>query len=267
MLLIIPLGVKFISLFIILHVIVSNQALAGDPFTNIRLSPSFKSYLVLRDVNVRAKPKNKSPRVGRLKRNDRVSAIGKARGTQWIAVKKEQKELGFVYGKALVPVIDGSLMKPISDNIITNIKNGKILWPCDYQIRFLGKAKIELSLQVTSDYNLELECDYNNKPIRVNATMFLTELPYLDDKQPIFQINVDLFNIPLGAGDMFSTTLLYHAMKNKIVFDSVNKEPLSSRRNIAEREVTNIKAVLTNAVEMAYKSWGPIVWSELAKTQ
>ena len=65
---------------------------------------------------------------------------------------------------------------------------------------------------------------------------------------------------------MFSTTLLYQLMKNKIIFDRVNKESLKSREKIYDRDVTGLKAVLMNAVEMAHQSWGPIVWSELAKS-
>ena len=42
----------------------------------------------------------------------------------------------------------------------------------------------------------------------------ISHLPYLDNKQPIFQINVDLYNIPIGAEDMFSTIILYYALEN-----------------------------------------------------
>jgi hypothetical protein len=260
-------GIKINFLFLILLALLPEQVLAEDPFIGIQLSPSSELYLVLKDVNVRAKPMTKSRRVGRLKKNERVIAIGKAKKTQWIAVKKGQKKIGFVYGKALLPIVDGSLIKPIINNIVPSMGDDITQWPCHYQIKFIGKAKIERGSQITSDYDLAMECDYKNKTIKINSTMFLTELPYLENKQPIFQINVDLFDIPIGAGDMFSTTLLYNSMKNKLVFDRVNKESLKSRKNVGERKVTGLRGVLIGAVEMAYQSWGPIIWSELSKTQ
>ena len=267
MLLICAIIIKFISLFSIILVFLPGHGRADDLFANIQLSPSAKTYLVLKDVSVRAKPRNKSTRVGRLRKNERVGAIGKAKRTKWVAVKKGGKNIGFVYDKALVPVIDGSLMKPISSNIVVGEKSEGKLWPCYYKIKFIGKVKIKKSLQVTSDYDLEMECDYKKKTIKINATMFLTELPYLENKKPIFQINVDLYNIPMGAEDIFSTTVLYHALKNKIVFDGVNKEPLKSKEKIIKKEALDLRAVLKGAVAMAHQSWGPIVWSELAKTQ
>ncbi len=266
MLSIYPSVIKLIGIIGISLIAIPNQGLADNPFKNIRLSPAFETYLVLTDVNVRAKPLTKSRRIGRLRKNERVSAVGKAEKTEWIAVKKGQKKLGFVYGKALLPVIDGSLIRPIKNNITAKTKSRAKLWPCSYQVRFIGKVKIKNSKQITSDYDMKMTCKYRGKIINFSATMFLTELPYLGDKRPIFQINVDLYNIPRGADDMFSTTLLYQLMKNKIIFDRVNKESLKSREKISDRDVTGLKAVLMNAVEMAHQSWGPIVWSELAKS-
>lgn len=260
--------VKPVFLFSITLIFLLGESRAADPFANVKLSPTVKTFLALKDVSVRAKPRNKSARVGRLQKNERVTAIGKAKRTKWIAVKRDSKNLGFVYGTALVPVIDGEFVKPISSNIVTPKKESdNILWPCHYTIKFLSKSTVERSLQVTSDYSLEMKCDYKKRTIRIEATMFLTELPYLGDKKPIFQINVDLYNIPVGAEDMFSATVLYHAMENRIVFDGVNKEPLRSKKIISKMVVKDIAEVLQGVVVMAHQSWGPIVWSELAKTR
>jgi hypothetical protein len=242
---------------------------AADLFNNSQLSPSAKTYLALRDVNVREKPMNKSAVVGRLKKNKRINSIGKAKGTKWIAVKRNGKNIGFVYSTALVPVIDGKFLRPISSNIIGMSENNIKLWPCNYKIKFIGKVKVvvERSLQVTSDYNLEMECDYRKKKIKINATMFLTELPYFKKMVPIYQINVDLYDIPIGAEDMFSTTVLYHALENKIVFDGVNKKQLKSDAKIIKKDAADLREALKGAVAMTHQSWGPTVWSELARTQ
>ena len=258
---------KFISFFILMLGFLPIYGWAADFFHNGQLSPSAETYLVLRDVNVRKKPMNKSAIVGRLRKNKRINSIGKATGTKWIAVKKGEKHIGFVYGTALVPVINGKFLQPISGNITAESESVMKLWPCHYKIKFAGKVKVEDSLQVTSDYNLEMECDYRNKTIKINATMFLTELPYFKKTMPIFQINVDLYDIPIGSDDIFSTTVLYHRLKNKIVFDGVSNDGLKSGQKIIKKEVEDLRAALKGAVVMAHQSWGPIVWSELARTQ
>ena len=166
-----------------------------------------------------------------------------------------------------MPVIDGMLLKPLNSNIISLRDSDTKLWPCHYKIKFIGKIKVDNSRQITSDYNLEMECDYSKRTIKINATMFLTELPYLKKTVPIFQINIDLYNIPIGAEDMFSTTVLYNALKNRIIFDGVNKKRLKSDGKILEKEVVDVSGALKGAVAMAHQSWGPIVWSELARKQ
>jgi hypothetical protein len=259
--------IRIIILFLIMLVFLSAHVGAYDLFTSDQLSPSAKTYLVLKDVNVRGKPRNRATIVGRLKKNNRINSSGKAKGTRWISIEKGGINIGFVYGKALVPVIDGRLLSPITSNTISRKVSNKGLWPCHYKIRFIGKVKVENSLQVTSDYNLEMECEYRNKTIEINATMFLTELPYLKKTVPIYQINVDLYDIPMGAGDMFSTTVLYHTEKNKISFDRVNKEGLQSGEKVKKKEAADLSAALRGAVAMAHQSWGPIVWSELARPQ
>ena len=259
--------IKLISLFIVILVFLPVYGQAADFFNNNQLVPSAKIYLVLRDVNVRKKPINKSAVVGRLIKNKRINSIGKVKGTRWIAVRRDGKNIGFVYGKALIPIIDGKLLKPISSTIIGRKDSNIKLWPCNYKIKFIGKVKVEKSLQVTSDYNLEMECNYRKKKIKINATMFLTELPYLKKMVPIFQINVDLYDIPIGTEDMLSTTVLYHALENKIVFDGINKEQLKSEEQILKKEVADLSEALKGSVAMAHQSWGPIVWSELARTK
>ena len=178
---------------------------------------------------------------------------------------REKKNIGFVYDKALIPVINGSLKKPISVNKLVWKQDDSKLSSCHYKIKFIGKLNVEGSLQVTSDYNLEMECNHKNKRIKIEATMFLTELPYLENALPIFQINVDLYDIPIGAEDMFSTTVLYHALENRITFDGVNKKHLKSNKQIVEKKAADVSSALKGAVSMAHQSWGPIIWSDLSK--
>jgi hypothetical protein len=66
---------------------------------------------------------------------------------------------------------------------------------------------------------------------------------------------------------MFSSTVLYHALENKITFDGVNKENLKSDKKITERQATDVSSALQGAVMMAHKSWGPMIWFDLSRYQ
>ncbi len=245
----------------------SPEVLAADPFAKVKLSPAAQRYLVLKDVNVRVGPETKSKRIGRLRKRELVKAVGKAQGTDWVAVLKNGKNFGFVYGTALVPMIDGALSAPISGNLAARTVGGRKLPPCHYQIQFESKMKVQGVLQITSDYLLGMECDYKKKTIKIKATMFVTELPYLDIKKPIYQINVDLFDIQMGDEDVFSATVLYNVPKKVIVFDGVNKETLRAKGKIATKNVSDLPAALKGAVAMAYQSWGAKIWDQLAQAK
>ena len=240
---------------------------AADSFAKIKLTPAAQIFLVLKDVNVRAGPKTKSARVGRLRKKTQVAASGKAKGTEWVLIKKDGKNFGFVYGTALVPMIDGRLSKPLSGNLEAQKIAGRKLAPCHYTIQFEGKVKVEGDTQITSDYRLAMECDYKKKTIKLNATMFLTELPYLDNRKPTYQINVDLFNIPMEDEDIFSSTVIYHTLKKQITFEGVNKEDFKAKSKIAKMKAPDLAAALRGAVAMAHQSWGIKIWAELAKSE
>jgi hypothetical protein len=245
----------------------ANLASAAEPFANIKLTPASKIYFVAKDVNVRAGAKTKSTRVGRLRKGARITAVGKAKGSEWVAVQKDGKDFGFVYGTALIPLIDGRLSNPVSGNLEARSFGGRKLPPCHYKIIFDGKVEIEGELQTTSDYILNMECDYKKKTLKINASMFVTEMPYLGDRKPIYQINVDLFNIPIEDDDIFSATMFYHALKNEISFDGVSKPAFGAKGKIVKKKAPDLSAALKGAVAMAHQSWGAKVWAMLAKAE
>ena len=45
------------------------------------------------------------------------------------------------------------------------------------------------------------------------------------------------------------------------------KEQLKSEEQILKKEVADLSEALKGSVAMAHQSWGPIVWSELARTK
>ena len=242
----------------------ANLVSAADLFAEIKLTPAAKIYFVTKDVNVRAGPKTKSTRVGRLRKGERITAVGKAKGSEWVAIQKDGKDLGFVYGTALIPMIDGRISNPISGNLAARTIGGRKLPPCHYKIIFDGKVKVEGDLQITSDYILNMECDHKKKTLKINATMFVTEMPYLANRKPIYQVNVDLFNIPIEDDDIFSATVLYHALKNEIIFEGVSNESFMAKGKIAKQKASDLTAVLNGAVAMAHQSWGAKIWAVLA---
>jgi len=251
----------------LLSLIVVTAVRATDPFEKVKLTPSVKTYLVIKNINVREKPLTKSKRVGQFRNKSVVKAVGKAKGTKWVAVQKDGKNFGFVYGTALVPMIDGKLTEPINGNLSTKTVGKMKLPPCHYQIQFEGRVKVEGDMQVTSDYQLPVQCDYKKKPIKFTATMFITELPYLDNRKPVYQINVDVHNIPMEDEDVFSSTILYHFLKKEITFDGVNKEDMRNAAKIANMKAANVIEALKGAVVMAHRSWGPKIWIALAKAE
>ena len=46
-----------------------------------------------------------------MRKGIRIQAAGKAKGTNWVAVRKEGEDWGFVYAAALAPVLDGSFLR------------------------------------------------------------------------------------------------------------------------------------------------------------
>ncbi|MBT3915283.1 MAG: hypothetical protein HOF23_02860 [Rhodospirillaceae bacterium] len=259
-------GVIF-GLTVLLSTLAVPTVHAADPFEKVKLTPAAKTYLVIKDINVRQKPLTKSKRVGRFKQKSIVQAVGKAKGTEWIAVKKDGKNFGFVYGTALVPMIDGKLTQPINGNLSAKTIGKMKLPPCHYKIHFEGRVKVEGDLQITSDYQLPVQCDFKKKTLKFTATMFMTELPYLDNRKPIYQINVDVHDIPMEDEDVFSSTILYHILKKEITFDGVNKEDMRSDGKIAKMKAASVIEALKGAVAMAHQSWGPKIWAALAKTE
>ena len=122
------------------------------------LSASAATYIVLTDANVRGKPLTKSPRVGRMRKGIRIQAAGKAKGTNWVAVRKEGEDWGFIYAAALAPVLDGSVSAPLSGRLA-----GDDLPECEYNIRYEGRHPVDGDVQIISDYAVALSCDLKAK--------------------------------------------------------------------------------------------------------
>lgn len=220
--------------------------------------PEKASYVILRDINIRTRPETKSKRLGRFKKGALIQSIGRAKGTGWIRVRTVEGKAGFVYSKMAAPLIDGALKSKIEGRL-----TGPGATACSYTIEFEGKSQIEKELQRTADYAVPFECNLSGQPVKFTATMFLTELPYKETGPALYQINVDLRNMPLEGEDVLTVIMLYNPKKSEVRFDTVNDSAFAGTTKIVPKNAAGLGAALQAAVEIAHAAWGKAAWEQL----
>ena len=236
----------------------AEKQLLEQKFLGKTLVRSPSRYIALKDVNVRKAPKTSAPKVTTLPKGLRVSAAGKAKGTKWIAIIKDGKDLGFVYGKALAVVLDGKLSSSITGKLESLDKP-----KCDYTISFDTKHKVKGELQVISDYSVAFDCKIRKKSFKFLAAMFITELPYLEHKRNIFQISVDLPSVVDSGGEVMSVTTLYHLKKGKLILENVSVPKMANKANSSSKWLETVPEILEATVNLSYRVWGQKVWKML----
>jgi hypothetical protein len=224
----------------------------------VTIVPENAPYVILHDINVRGGPDTKSKRIGRIKRGTLIQSAGRARGTGWIQVRTDKDQLGFVSSKMAAPLIDGVLKSNIEGHAAGP---GKLA--CSYTIEFEGKSRIAKELQRTADYAVPFECTSDNVPLNFTATMFLTELPYKESGPAIYQINVDLRDMPLEGEDVLTVISLYSPKKAQTNFDTVNDKTFASGAKFVPKSTARLDAALKAAVEIAHAAWGQATWDQL----
>lgn len=236
-------------------------------FQGTELSSAPEFFIVRKDASIRAKPATESPRVGRFPKGARISVAGRAKGTQWFAVRKDGSPVGFVYGSILSPLIDGRLDKPVIGKLSANGKPS-----CDYTIQFEGKTKTEGELLETSDYAIRYRCrapanSQSEVPSTFSANMFITELPYRLSNKAIYQISLDLFDVPDAEDGEVSVTVLYDASKGQVAFDRIAGIEASSPKpkKKPRQEAGSVIAALIGAVNLSYNAWTPELLIGLSK--
>ena len=147
-------------------------ACAQESPETVELVPASAIYLVLRDANIRAMPETKSKRVGSIKSGTRIQSAGKAKGTEWIAVKEDGRIVGFVYASVLAAAIDGALKKDLVGE-----ETAAAGPRCRHRIHFEGKSRVEDEPLETADYRVAFECRGDARNLTFDATMFITEVP------------------------------------------------------------------------------------------
>ena len=237
--------------------LVENNGL-DKKFLGHTLGDSAGVYITLKDVNVRKAPFTKSAKVGIVRKGVRLVAVGRAKGTKWIGIKKNGKEFGFIYGTALTAVLDGKLNSSISGVLNSDGKP-----TCNYTINFDAKHKVSGDPQITSDYSVTLSCIIKGKKVKFSATMFITELPYKERRKNIFQVNLDLPGVVGDDGEVVSVISLYNLDKRILVFEAVTNSRVGNKISGLRKSVKSIPEILKAAVEFSYRIWGPNVWKRV----
>ena len=228
-------------------------------FMGVKVKPLHGQYLVLKDVNIRARPKTKSKKVGSFKAGKRIDVVARAAGA-WVAVREGGKDLGFVYDQILLPLIDGTLKKALEGK--TSVKGGA---SCQYRIRFEGKSQVEGQVFEIADYDVFWDCLDGKRKVKFRTPMFITEAPYQLGTKRIFQISIDVLDIEGGYDDIFSTTLLYDKDKNRVAFDSVSIKKFGQTPATKEISAKTVPQALRAAVIITLATWNKSAWKDLIK--
>lgn len=240
---------------------VPSDGIAADmQFMGENITPAAGKYLVKKDVNVRAAPKTSGRRVDGLKKGEIVHVVGRAGKTAWLAVIKDEKPLGFVYGTVLSPIIDGE----IEDDVTGEIRLGAD-HRCGFRVHFIGKAGGEGSEVRSADYDVSVVCERNGERIRFPAQMFITEVPFDgSNKRQVFQVNVDLLDGVHGLIDVFSTIMLFDLDKGEVRFDTATEKTyVREKGGLQSLPATNVSRALLSAVEIALTHWSNKAWDDI----
>jgi hypothetical protein len=247
---------------------VEASAQTADPktFKGAPVEPLSGTFMATQDVIVRAAPRAKADRAASLKRGERVTVVGRTPATKaegaWLAVEREGKALGFVFGQMMMPLVDGTLEKELSGRV--EVGRGIA---CAYTIRFEGKTKVEEEEVETSDYDVTSRCETKGRKFAFSAPMFMTETPNQPGIKGAFQINIDLLEITDDPDQALSTVLFYQRDDSQVVLDAVAPPEFRGEPTVTKKPAKDVPTALKGAVEIAFPAWGGKVWDLLAKRE
>jgi hypothetical protein len=253
----------FISVVIVLSPIASAKKMESSPpkvlFLGVQIKPVDGIYVIRKYVNVRKKPKTGSKKVGSLKKGERITTVGRAKGG-WVAYQKQGRDVGFVYESVLYPVIESELKNNLKGTL-----SGEKRPKCSYITTFVGKSDAEGQVFQIGDYEIDWECKYKGKSASFSTLMFLTEGPYYSSKSSIHQITIDVFDVSVNMEEVLSTNFLYDRIKKKLIYDGVSQKRLANDPAIKVVDVSDVPHALQTAVQLAHEAWSDFIWVELFK--
>ncbi len=248
--------------FVVWIVILSvGAAEAADvAFMGATVIPAPGTYVAEQDINLRSAPNKDGRRVGKLDAGEMATAVGKAKGTSWLAITKNGKPFGFVYAPAMTPILDGTL-----DNDVTGDLRVEPNLRCGYRISFVGRSEVEAQVFKVSDYDATIVCERVGKRLRLPAQMFMTEAPLdVKDKTRKFQINVDLLDGLHGLDDIFSTSMVFDLDEGQVRFDRANEQSyIKPKLDPASLPATDVARALGSAMNIALSAWSDKAWNDI----
>jgi len=232
----------------------------ADSFLGVEVKPDHSTFIVTKDVNVRALPKTASKRLSRLKKGVKVQGVGRPKDSAWLAVKQDGKDLGFVYSPVLLSLLDGTVEGELRG--YTDAGNGRT---CRYGIRFEGKSQAGDKLFEIADYEVAYACIHKGVTLKFIALMFMTEAPFRVFKALVHQVTVDVQGVGQEVEEVFSTNFLFNPKKKLLIFDGLSSKKLGKAPSSKKRTVDEVESVLRAAVEITPSAWKEEVWKILKK--
>jgi len=215
-------------------------------------------HLVIKSrVNVREKPANTGKKLSKLSKKDIVTVLGRAKGTQWLLVRRDGQNIGYVYAPSLTPMIDASLKDALSGQIDLSEKDKP---DCSYQLTYEGRAIEDDIVFVSSDYLAYFKCQMGFDIFRFNAMMFMSEVPHDLGNRPIYQITLNLPDIATGYEEFLSATALYHQDKEKVVMDAVSLKAFKEKNLQQSAPAKTPKQALKAALGLQLDSFNAKAW-------
>ncbi|NVK17565.1 MAG: SH3 domain-containing protein [Methylocystaceae bacterium] len=255
-------NLKFLFTITLGLIILSQPVRAEIIFAPDQLVGPSGPHLVIRShVNVREKPANTGKKLGKLSKNDIVTVQGRAKGTQWLAVRREGENIGYVYAPSLTPMIDASLKDALSGQIDLSEKDKP---ECSYQLTYEGRAIEEDISFVSSDYLVHFKCEMGFDIFRFTAMMFMSEVPVDLGNQPIYQITLNLPEIATGYEEFLSATALYRQAEDTVAMDAVSLKAYKEKDLKKSAEAKNVKQALKAALALQLDSFNVKAWEIIA---
>ena len=227
-------------------------------FLGQSVTPFAGTYVVTKDLNVRAEPDTGGKKVGSFREGERLKVVGKAKGS-WLAVRADGKDFGFVYGPVLMPLIAAVVDTPLTGK--ATIGGGS----CSYRVGVEGESPIEGQMFNSVDYRAMLECRRDSKSFAFEMPLFITEGPYNGGVKSIHQIGMDVLELAQEYERVFSTNLLYDAEKDEVRLDSVSVDKYLAGGKARSMPAKDVSSALAAAITLAVQSWSPAFWADFAK--
>lgn len=232
---------------------------AATLFKGVEVAPEARRYVVVQDLDARDKPDSQAKIARALEKGAQVEAVGTVKG-DWVAIRQDNQDVGFVPGAALVPLIDGTLNTEIHGTAL-----GEGGQSCQFAVAFQGKSPVDGEVFETSDYELRLDCKSGASLLRFDAFMFITEAPYDLTREAPHQISVDVTDVGGEYEEVLSTISTYRPETRKVAFDSVTLEGFGRQPTPAELAAESVPEALAGAVHLAVASWNDKAWKRISE--